>query len=257
MSDFALVATQVRYEQKGYWRNPLAAVFTFVVPMALFFVFMSTAGGHTAMISGANVYLRQYYTPSVLAFGVTSACFLNLSLTLTRQREAGILKRMRGTPLPSWALVGGIIGNSVIVSAITSTLTLLFATLVYNVHIPLGHVLPLIVAILLAAAVFCSLGIAVSSFLPNADSAPALVNFPYFILVAVSGTYFPISGGLAKVTGYLPLRPFITALYQVFDPTQYSASGWNWHSFLVLSIWGLVGMRIAIHRFQWAPRRVG
>jgi ABC-2 type transport system permease protein len=255
-SDVALVGTQIRYEQKSYWRNPLAAVFSFVVPMILFFVLVAAAGGgHDAKDLGANVLLKQYYTPSVLAFGVTSACFLNLTLTLTRQREAGILKRMRGTPLPAWALVGGIVGSSVIVAALISTVTVLFGVLVYNVHLPAAHVLPLIVTIVLAAAVFCSLGIAISSFIPNADSAPALVNFPYFILVAMSGTYFPVTGWLAKVTGYLPLRPFISGMYKVFNPYTFGHSGWPWHNLGSLAIWGAIGVFVAIRRFKWTPNR--
>jgi len=255
MSDVALVATQVRYEQKSYWRNPLAAFFSFAVPIVLFFVLVSTAGSsHDVAALGVNVLLKQYFTPSVLAFGVMSACFLNLAMTMTRQREAGILKRLRGTPLPEWAIVGGVIGSSVIVAALISTVTLLFAVLVYNVQLPASHVLPLIVTILLGAAVFCSLGIAVSALMPNADSAPALVNFPYFILMSASGGFGPVSGGVARVTSYFPLRPFITGVYRAFDPSAFGGSGWEWHNLATLAIWGVVGIVIAIRRFRWTPR---
>jgi len=168
--------------------------------------------------------------------------------------QVGILKRLRGTPLPEWAIVGGVIGSSVIVAALISTVTLLFAVLVYNVQLPASHVLPLIVTILLGAAVFCSLGIAVSALMPNADSAPALVNFPYFILMSASGGFGPVSGGVARVTSYFPLRPFITGVYRAFDPSAFGGSGWEWHNLATLAIWGVVGIVIAIRRFRWTPR---
>jgi ABC-2 type transport system permease protein len=255
MSDAALVATQVRYEQKSYWRNPLAAVFTFGFPLVLFIILVAAAGGgHDAKDLGASVLLKQYYTPSVLAYGVMSACFLNLALTMTRQRESGILKRMRGTPLPSWALIGGVIGSAVIVAVLLSAVCVFFSTVLYNVHLPASHYPPLIVTILLASATFCALGIAASSFIPNADSGPAIVNVPYFVMVFISGTYFPISGGLETASSYLPLRPFISAMYLDFNPLN-TGSGWAWHNLGSLLIWGVIAVVVAIRRFQWMPRR--
>jgi ABC-2 type transport system permease protein len=254
--DVALVGAQIRYEQKSYWRNPLAAVFTFAFPIILFFILVAAAGGgHDKQVLGASVLLKQYYTPSVLAYGVMSACFLNLALTLTRQRESGILKRMRGTPLPSWALISGIIGSAVIVSALLSAVCIVFSVVGYNVHLPAAHILPLVVTIVLASVVFCGLGIAASSFIPNADSGPAVVNVPYFVMVFISGTYFPIKGGLATVSSYLPLRPFIAAMYKDFNPLNAHGSGWAWHQLGSLLIWGAISVFVAVRRFQWVPRR--
>jgi ABC-2 type transport system permease protein len=255
-SDVALIGTQIRYEQKSYWRNPLSAVFTFGFPLILFFILVAAAGGgHDKQgLGSASVLLKQYYTPSVLAYGVMSACFLNLALTMTRQRESGILKRMRGTPLPVWALVGGVIGSAVIVSALLSAVCVVFSTTIYNVQLPAAHILPLVVTILLASVVFCALGIAASSFIPNADSGPAIVNVPYFVMVFISGTYFPITGGLAKVSAYLPLRPFILAMYKDFNPLN-PGSGWAWHQLGSLLIWGAISIFIAVRRFKWTPNR--
>jgi ABC-2 type transport system permease protein len=255
-SDVALVGTQVRYEQKSYWRNPLAAVFTFGFPLVLFLILVAAAGGgHDASVLGADVLLKQYYTPSVLAYGVMSACFLNLALTLTRQREAGILKRMRGTPLPSWALIGGVTGSAVIVSLLLSAVCVTFAVTVYGVHLPAAHILPLVVTIVIASIVFCALGVAASSFIPNADSGPAIVNVPYFVMVFISGTYFPINGTLEKIANYLPLRPFITAMYKAFDPLAFNTSGWAWHQLGSLLIWGVIAVFVAVRRFKWMPNR--
>lgn len=251
-SDIALVGTQIRYEQKSYWRNPTAAFFTFAFPLVFFFILVGVAGG--GHVLGTGVKLAQYYTPSVLAYGIMSACFLNIALTLVRQREFGVLKRMRGTPLPSWALIGGVIGNAMIVATLLSALCIVFAIIIYGVTLPASHILPLVVTIALAALVFCALGVAVSSLIPNMDSGPAIVNLPYFVVVFISGTYFPINGGMAKVAAYLPLRPFIVAMYKAFNPFT-TGSAWAPHQLGSLAIWGVLGTAFAVRNFRWTPRR--
>jgi ABC-2 type transport system permease protein len=254
-SDVALVATQIRYEQKSYWRNPSAAFFTFTFPLVFFFILVGLAGGgHDSDVLGAGIKLAQYYTPSVLAYGIMSACFLNIALSLVRQREFGVLKRMRGTPLPSWALIGGVIGNAMIVATLLSAVCIVFAIVVYGVSLPASHILALIVTIALAGLVFCALGVAVSSLIPNMDSGPAIVNLPYFVIVFISGTYFPINGGLAKVAAYLPLRPFIVAMFKAFNPTT-TGSAWAPDQLGALAIWGVVATAFAIRNFRWTPRR--
>lgn len=253
-SDFALVATQIRYEQRSYWRNPAAAFFTFAFPLVFFFILVGAAGGGHDKALGAAVQLKQYYTPSVLAYGVMSACFLSIALILVRQRELGILKRMRGTPLPSWALIGGIIGNAMIVATLLSVVCVGFARIVYGVHLPAAHIFPLIVTIALASLVFCALGIAVSSLIPNMDAGPAIVNLPYFVMVFISGTYFPINGTMAKIAAYLPLRPFIVAIFRDFNPVYFGASGWSLHQLGSLALWGIGSTIFAVRRFRWTPR---
>jgi ABC-2 type transport system permease protein len=255
MSDLALIANQVRYEQKSYWRNPAAAFFTFAFPLVFFFILVGVTGNSTdSSLGGGHVKLSQYYTPSILGYAVMSACFLSIAMNLVRQREMGSLKRMRGTPLPSWALIGGIIGNAIIVTTLLSTVCIVFAIVVYGVKLPAAHILPIIVTIALAALAFCALGIAVSSLIPNIDSGPAIVNLPYFVMVFISGTYFPISGNLAKIAAYLPLRPFIVAMFKAFNP-QTVGSAWDFHQLGSLVLWGVGASLFAIRRFQWMPRR--
>jgi ABC-2 type transport system permease protein len=257
MSDAALVATQIRYEQKSYWRNPASAFFTFAFPLVLFFILVTAAGGGKDVKDlGAGVKLAQYYVPSILGYAVMSACFLNIAMGLVRQREAGVLKRMHGTPLPSWALIGGIIGNAMIVTTVLSAICIVFGITVYGVSLPASHILPVIVTILLASLTFCALGIAVSSLIPNIDAGPAIVNLPYFVIVFISGTYFPISGGLAHVAAYLPLRPFIVAMYyHAFNPLTAHGSGWAPRQLGSLAIWAVLSTMFAVRHFRWTPKR--
>jgi ABC-2 type transport system permease protein len=251
--DVLLLLRQIKYEQLSYWRNPTSAFFTFAFPLVFFFIFASIFGNqHNHDLGGVK--MVQYYTPSILGYAVMSACFVNIALMLSQRRESGILKRLRGTPLPAWALVGGVIGSSVIIAAALTTVALVFARLVYGVSLPAGHLLPIVVTVLVAALAFCAIGVAVSSLTPNADAAPAVVNLPYFILVFISGTYFPVKGTLAKVANWFPLRPFIQAMYRSFDP-HVTGTLWAWHDLRKIVVWGAVMAVVAARRFRWDPRR--
>jgi ABC-2 type transport system permease protein len=257
MTDLALVGTQIRYEQKSYWRNPLAAGFTFIFPLVLFFILVGVTKSSTDTKDlGKGVHLAQYLTPSVLGYAVMSACFMSVAMTLVRQRESGVLKRLRGTPAPSWAIIAGIIGNAVIVATALSLVSIIFAVSVYDVSFPASDILPTVVTIALASVTFCALGVAVSTIIPNVDSGPAIVNVPYFLLVFISGTYFPISGAMAHIAAWLPLRPFIVALYYhgAFSPLN-SGSAWAWHQLGSLLLWGIGSTVFAVRHFKWTPKR--
>ena len=107
------------------------------------------------------------------------------------------------------------------------------------------------VTLLLGAASFCALGVAVASLIRNAEAASAVVQFILFPLVFISGTYMPIhSAVLNRIAGALPVRPFNQALLGPFA----RHTGFDWSALGVLLAWGTVGALVAVRRFRWNPR---
>ncbi|MDQ6648849.1 MAG: ABC transporter permease [Actinomycetota bacterium] len=254
MSAVSLAVHQMRYEQKAYWRNPASAFFTFAFPIMFMVIFASLNSGTRIPFLG-DIPFNQYYIPAITAFAVISACYSNLGVTLALRRDSGALKRLRGTPLPAGSFIGGVIGNSLVVSTILIAITLAFGTGVYGLRWH-GHLLALALTFLLGAACFCALGIAVSMLVPNADAAPAIVNFAIFPVLFLSGTFFPIPGTatITRVADYLPVRPFTQAMFAAFDPRT-RGLGFDGRSLLVLSVWLVAGVAVAVRRFRWEPRR--
>ena len=107
----SVFARQVRYEQKLYWRSPSSAVFTFAFPILLLVIF-ATLNQRESLRALGGISYNQYYVPGIIAFGVISACYTNLAFGLCFRRDAGVLKRIRGTPLPPWLFMAGSIGSS-------------------------------------------------------------------------------------------------------------------------------------------------
>jgi len=256
MSDAELAARQVRYEQLSFWRNPAAAVFAFAFPIVFLVVFGTLNDGVTVTVNGVHVSYDDYYIPALITYGIIGATFTNLAVQMSVRRDTGVLKRLRGTPLPAWVFMVGVIGSSMIVSVLLTVFTTVFGMLVYHVQAP-HHILPLLLTLLLGAAAFCALGLAIAAFIPNGDAAPAISNLVILPLVFISGTFFPIdqSSVLARVASYFPVRHFIAATYGAFDPTSMSGSGFSGEDLLILAAWGAGAILLAVRRFQWEPRR--
>lgn len=256
MSDTALLTRQVGYEQRTFWRNPAAAVFTIAFPVVFLVVFGSLNRDAMPTVGGRKIAYDDYYVPALAAYGLMTACFTNLAMTLAIRRDAGLLKRMRGTPLPTWAFISGLIISALIISVILVVFTIVFGMVVYGVQAP-HHPAAVALVFVVGAVTFCALGMAISAVIPNADAAPAIVNLPLFILLFISGTFFPIDprSVLARIADYFPVRHFITGAFTAFDPAQTSSTGVDGIDLLVMLAWAAGALFVVARRFRWEPRR--
>jgi ABC-2 type transport system permease protein len=249
-----MVGFQVRWEQKSYWRNPAAAVFTFAFPLLFLVIFTAINGNKTVDIRGGSVKFAQYYVPAIVAFGLISACYTNLAFTVCIRRENGLLKRSRGTPLSPALYLAGIVGNVIVISAILTTLLIALGVIAYGVTFP-NHFPALLVAIVVGAFCFSALGIAVSTFVPNEDAAPAIINFILFPLLFISGTFGPVSStsALGKIAAVFPVRHLLQAMVGAFNPFGGGTGIVASHTLIMLA-WGIGGVVVSVRRFQWEPR---
>jgi ABC-2 type transport system permease protein len=253
-STIPMVAYQVRWEQKSYWRNPAAAVFTFAFPLVFLVIFTAINGNDTVDLPGGHVKFAQYYVPAILAFGLISACYTNLAFTICNRREGGLLKRARGTPLSPVVYLCGIVGNVIVVALILTSLIVVLGIVAYGVTFP-GHYLALLVAIVVGAFCFSALGIAVSTIVPNEDAAPAIINFILFPLLFISGTFGPVSSSsaLGRIAVVFPVRHLVQAMVHVFDPFAGGTGIVATHTLMMIA-WGIAGLIFSLRRFRWEPR---
>jgi ABC-2 type transport system permease protein len=252
--DLRLIVRQVGYEQLSFWLNPVAAVFTIGFSL-VFLILLGASAGSSRDASLGNIKLIQYYVPGFTAYGVMSACFTGLAVLLVIRRETGLLKRLRLSPLPTWALLGAVFISTLLVAFVEVILLLAVGRVAFGVHLP-GNVGAFVLAIVVGGLSFTALGAATSTLVPNQDAAAPVTNIVFFVLLFLSGLWFPIKSGsgLAKFSSFFPIRHFITAVFAPFN-VQKGASPWAWHDLLIMAIWGIVGVAVAIWRFNWAPRR--
>lgn len=249
-----VLARQIRYEQKFYWRSPSSAVFTFVFPILLLVIFATLNQGGTVADLGGISY-NQFYVPGIIAFSVISACYTNLAISLCFRRDAGVLKRIRGTPLPPWVFMAGNIGSSLVVSLLLVALTTSAGVLFYKVTFP-GRWGALLLTLVVGAFCFCALGLAMTAVISTATASPAIVNGLLFPILFISGTFYPVrtTSMLGRIASVFPVWHFEQAVFAVFDPGR-TGSGIVLGPLLVMLGWGAAALIIAVKRFRWEPRQ--
>jgi ABC-2 type transport system permease protein len=254
VSDVALVLRQVRFEQRSFWRNPASAFFAFAFPVMFLVIFGSLNRG-ARLESMGNIPYNAYYVPALITFGVIGACMTNISMTVSIRRDSGVLKRVRGTPLPAWAFMAGLIGSSAVVGAILAALITAAGMLFYGVSAP-RHPATLLLVLLIGGGCFCALGLALAALIPNAEAAPAITNAVVLPLLFISGTFYPLDPNsmLSHIADWFPMRPFALAVFAAFDPRGIEP-GLPWVDLRSMLLWGVVGLVVAVRRFRWEPRR--
>lgn len=255
MTVAGLTLRQVRFTNKAFWRNPASAFFTFAFPLMFLVIFTSLLGNNTVVIAGKTIKTSSYYVAGMAAFAAITACYTNIAISVTFQRDSGVLKRTRGTPLPGWAYLLGRVIHAVLMAILLVAICAVFGKLAYGAKIPTGaSLVEFLVILVIGAASFCALGLAVTAIIPNADSSPAIVNATILPLLFLSGIFITIGDDAPswiQWTGKVfPVRHFAEAMGAGFLGTPF-----HWRDVLVVALWGLVGLALAARYFSWEPRR--
>src|SRR4030081_2085964 len=247
MKDLQRALSQVIYTNNSFWRNPVSAFFTLVFPIMFLVIFSLLFGNQDITIAGVKAKVATFYVPAITGFSVITACYTNIAISLSFPRDRGVLKRLRATPLPTWAYMFGRIAHSILLSIL---LVILCAATLPTQTLP-SFLLTLVVG----AATFCALGIAITAVIPNADASPAVVNASILPLLFISNIFIPLQNPpawLDTVSKIFPIRHFADALVgSFFSPT---GSGLHGNDLLVLAAWGLAAILISVRFFSWEPR---
>jgi ABC-2 type transport system permease protein len=232
-------------------------LFTFVFPIMFLVIFGSLNKG--AHISGRGwIPYDDFFVPGILAYAVISTTFVNMAISTAILRDKGVLKRMQGTPLPRWAYIAGRIGSTVAIVAAMTAFTLALGAAAYGVDVRASTLPGVIVALVLGTAAFTMLGIGIVRFMPNAESAPAIVNLAVLPLTFISGIWF-VTDGLPKlllnIAKVFPIHALADSLKYAFDPRT-TGAGLNGGDIRTLLIWTVAGSLLML-RFLRRPRGEG
>ncbi len=234
---------QYRLERRMFWRNPSAAFFNFVLPL-LFLV----AGG--ILLSGSQSDLDRL-VPAIAGMSVMSTTFTALAYNIVFLRERGVLKRIRGTPLPTVSYFAGVAANAVTNTALQIAIVILAGKLFFGIGWPLEW-LELVVFVVAGVISFAALGVAFAHVIPNFESTAAYVNAVFLPVVFVSFYVFDSPSApqfLRTIADALPLKPLIEGLYAAM--VSGSSLSDNLDSLAVIVIWGIFGLYLAVRGFSW------
>lgn len=255
MNAVALTLSQARYANKAFWRNPASAFFIFAFPLMFLVIFTALLGQGHVQIGGREVHQSTYYVAAMAAFSVITACYNNIAVSLSVQRDAGILKRTNGTPLPAVSFLTARILHAMFVAVLLVAITVAFGKAFYHAEVPSGaSLVRFLVMLVVGAACFCALGFAITPLIPNEDAAVPIVNATILPLLFLSGIFIPLGDDapdwIRVVARIFPVKHFADGMQAGFIGTTF-----HWSDVLVVAAWGLGGLIVAAKYFSWEPRR--
>ena len=249
-----LLLGQIKYQNRIFFRNPMAAFFTLFFPLMIFVVFSLMFGNQE--IEQLGVTTAQYYAPSMAVFAAVSATYTNLAVTTAYQRDQGILKRVRGVPLPAWGYMGGKIISAIMIATISVVIMMTIGVIFYGVQIYAATLPSAIVTFAIGVATFASLGLLVAAVVPSGEAATAVANATLLPLAFFSGVFIVPSADspawLDAVANFFPLKHFVEPFVAAFNP-QTVGGGWDPASLAYMTLWGVVAVALAIRWFKWEP----
>lgn len=257
MSAAGLALRQLRYENLAFWRNPPQAFFTFVFPLMFLVIFNLAFGDESVDIGNEKTRLSTFIIPAIIAFSQISACYTNIAMSAVAARDGGLLKRVRGTPLPASAFMAGKVLHSTLIAVLLVGIVVAAGALLYGVDVPTTTLPALLVTILVGFASFSALGLATTTVIPNEDAAPAIINAVILPLLFISDIFIRFDdppGWLEMVRNVFPVIHLYRALETVYHPFTQGA-GFEWGHLAVVALWGLAGGVVAARFFSWEPRR--
>jgi ABC-2 type transport system permease protein len=238
---------QYRLERHLFWRNPSAAFFNFLLPL-LFLAFFG------AILHG-NQHDLNIIVPGIAGMAVVSTTFTALAFNMVFLREQGVLKRMRGTPMPSGSYLVAIAANAVTNAAVQIAIITVAGKVFFGTGWPRDW-LELLLFVAAGVGCFAALGVAFSHAIPNFDSAPAYVNAVFLPLIFISGVFYDASrapGFIKGIAQALPLKHLIDGLSGAM--VKGTGIGVNITALGVIAAWGILGVALAIRGFSWEQRR--
>src|SRR3954471_15895546 len=247
MSDLAMTWRQYRLQRRPFWRNPSAAFFNFLLPLLFLGLFGAILHGNQ---DDLNVIV-----PGIAGMAVLATTFSALAFNLVFLRESGVLKRIRGTPLPPGAYLGGVAANAVTNTALQVVIILVAGKALFGVD-GLRDPLELLVVVAVGGVGFAALAVHFSHVIPNFDSAPAYVNAVFLPVIFISGVFYGSDNAptfLRDVAEILPLKHLIDGL----NGAMVDGTGLADHTgaLAVLLAWTIFGVTFAIRGFSWEAKR--
>ena len=248
-----LTLRQIHAQLRTFWRTPIALFFTIMLPLIMLVLFNALFGDDMVETPQGLWPVNQFYTGGLAAFTAVSATYTNLANMVPIRREEGVLKRWRGTPLPTTVYLAGFVGSAFVLAAVGTTIMLTIGVLAYDLQIEAAKVPAMALTFLVGVCSFAALGLAVAALVPNARSAAAVANATILPLAFISNVFIPIEDPpqwLETLGNIFPLKPFATSFQDTLNPLV-PAPAFNWDKLALVALWGVAGAVVAVRYFRW------
>ncbi|MFD6637854.1 ABC transporter permease [Micromonospora chalcea] len=259
----ALALRQGRLEITQFLRSRESVVFTMGFPIIMILIFAAIFSDEIA----PGVSYTQYFITGMIATGLMTVSFQNLGIWIPIERDRGVLKRYRGTPMPKWVWFAGKVIMVVAIGIAETVLLLAVSVAMFDLDLPQTTAKWLTFAwVSVLGVTACTLcGIAISSLARTARSGSAVVTPVALVLQFISGVFFVFTSlptWMQQVAAIFPLKWMCQGLRSVFLPDSFGARepGGSFELgivALVLGAWCVIGLVLCLTTFRWTTKRDG
>lgn len=197
----------------------------------------------------------QFVAPGIIAMVVMMALMTGLPHAISYEKDIGTLDGMLAAPINRLSIILGKVMAQTIRGMIQGFIILILAMVLFGVVIE-GNILLVIFLILLTVFSFVGLGILITSFTENEETATMVMMTLMFPMMFLSGVFFPLQQMpwyMQGIAHFLPLTYATTALRKVMVlGADISAVGTE---ILILVGFGIVLLLIAVPMFKRAMSR--
>jgi ABC-2 type transport system permease protein len=243
-STWRLVSAETVHASLDAWRTPATLLVTLAFPL-LFLVISGLAAGAAPGSTGDGAIQR--LVPGAAVFAVAMATFVMLAFSVAVAGEQGVLKRLRGTPLPAWAYLAGRAGAAAWVAVLGTVLMVIVGVVAYGLELTPRTLPAALLGLLVTIGVLASLGLAVASIVGSSQAVLSLTMGAVILLGFVSDLY-GFEGDLPRwleaIGWTFPLRHAVEVLAVPMQPGV-GGAGVAFGSLAVLLAWGAVGAVVA------------
>ncbi|MFJ9120866.1 ABC transporter permease [Streptomyces sp. NPDC102394] len=238
----------LRTEVRLFRREPGAIFWILLFPTLLLVILGSIPGFREHQSDLGGLRTIDVYVPVAVLLGLIVGGLQSMPQTLTGYRERGILRRMATTPVRPSALLSAqmaVYGGAALASALLALVTGRLAFAVRLPEQPLGYLLALLLAVLVALA----LGSVVSALSRTTKIAGAIGSAVFFPSMFCAGVWLPVQSMPHLMARIVDCTPFGAAAQAL---NQAAAGHWpGWGHLGVLAAWILLLTGAAVRWFRW------
>jgi ABC-2 type transport system permease protein len=190
-----------------------------------------------------------FFAPGIIAMAVMSTSLFGTVMVNTELRQKGVLRKLATTPLArsEWLLSN--ILYQLVMSLFATVSILLVGVIVFDLHFSLNFFLALF--IILDVFAFSGVGMLITRFVKEAQSAEAAANAVMFPMMFLAGTFFP----LEMMPEFLQQMARIFPLYYVNEGLRSSMITLDfnqaWFHAAVIGIFGIVVFIMGMFLTSW------
>jgi ABC-2 type transport system permease protein len=230
-------------------RNARTLILNIALPIFILVITSLRGGSGAAGFDGAV-----FDIALALTYGLMSSSLIGYSLTVARDREAGVFQRLRVTPAPTWAIMSSRLLVQIVLDLIMTVIVVALGVILRHLDLSVAQVLLVVVVSIVGGAMFLAIAQAIVGLVRSATVVNALgrVFYVIFLLLGLLGSSGLLGTTVKAISDWSPVGAMINLYGGVLE-----LANWNWTDttgLIATAAYIVVGAFIGIRWFRWDAR---